>query len=39
VKDLTIIAQYEYETVDSNILNFDYEAHKVSLLLSKRIAF
>lgn len=39
VKDLNIIAQYEYETVDSNILNFDYEAHKVSLLLSKRIAF
>ncbi|MCK5748818.1 MAG: DUF560 domain-containing protein, partial [Oricola sp.] len=39
VKDLNIIAQYEYETVDSNILNFDYKAHKAALLLSKRIAF
>ena len=39
VKDLNIIAQYEYESVDSNILNFDYKAHKGALLLSKRIAF
>ncbi len=39
VKDLNIIVQYEYETVDSNILNFDYTAHKAALLLSKRIAF
>ncbi|WP_425409026.1 hypothetical protein [Hyphococcus sp.] len=39
VKDINIIAQYEYETVDSNILNFDYDTHKAALLLSKRIAF
>ncbi|WP_133162336.1 DUF2860 family protein [Hyphococcus luteus] len=39
VKDINLIAQYEYETVDSNILNFDYKAHKAALLLSKRIAF
>ncbi len=39
VSDINLIAQYEYETVDSNITNFDYNTHKVSLLLSKRIAF
>lgn len=39
VKDINIIAQYEYETVDSNILNFDYKTHQAALLLSKRIAF
>jgi tetratricopeptide (TPR) repeat protein len=39
VKDINIIAQYEYETVDSNILNFDYKTHKAALLLSKRFAF
>lgn len=39
VKDINFIAQYEYETVDSNILNFDYKTHKAALLLSKRIAF
>lgn len=36
---INIIAQYEYENVDSNIPNFDYDTHKVSLLLSKRVAF
>lgn len=39
VGDINLIAQYEYETVDSNILNYDYDTHKVSLLLSKRFAF
>lgn len=39
VGDINLIAQYEYETVDSNIVNFDYDTHKVSLLLSKRFAF
>ncbi len=39
VKDINIIAQYEYETVDSNIFNFDYDTHKAAFLLSKRIAF
>ncbi|HXI86438.1 MAG TPA: hypothetical protein VNH64_03195 [Parvularculaceae bacterium] len=39
VKDINIIAQYEYERVDSNILNYDYHAHKVELLLSKRFSF
>ncbi len=39
VKDITLIAQYEYETVDSNIINFDYETHKAAFLISKRIAF
>ncbi len=39
IKDINIIAQYEYETVDSNILNFDYKTHKAALLLSKRFAF
>ncbi|MEQ8936944.1 MAG: surface lipoprotein assembly modifier [Amphiplicatus sp.] len=36
---INLIAQYEYEKVDSNIPNFDYDTHKVSLLLSKRITF
>ncbi|WDI31298.1 hypothetical protein PUV54_15215 [Hyphococcus flavus] len=39
IKDINIIAQYEYETVDSNLLNFDYKTHKTALLLSKRFAF
>lgn len=39
VKDINLIAQYEYERVDSNILNFDYDTHKVNVLLSKRFAF
>lgn len=39
VKDINLIAQYEYETVDSNILNFDYKTHKAAFLISKRIAF
>lgn len=39
VGDINLIAQYEYETVDANILNYDYDTHKVSLLLSKRFAF
>ncbi|GJL91839.1 surface lipoprotein assembly modifier [Hyphococcus sp.] len=39
IKDINLIAQYEYETVDSNILNFDYKAHKAAFLVSKRIAF
>ena len=39
VANLNIIAQYEYETVDSNVLNFDYDTHKVSLLFSKRFNF
>ena len=39
IKDINLIAQYEYETVDSNLLNFDYNTHKVSFLISKRIAF
>ena len=36
---INLITQYEYEKVDSNIPNFDYDTHKVSLLLSKRITF
>mgnify|MGYP002829751534 CR=1 FL=1 len=39
IKDINLIAQYEYETVDSNILNFDYKTHKAAFLISKRIAF
>ncbi len=39
VKDINLIVQYEYETVDSNILNFDYKTHKAAFLISKRIAF
>lgn len=39
VKDINLIAQYEYENVDSNIANYDYKTHKVSVLLSKRFAF
>lgn len=39
IKDINLIAQYEYETVDSNILNYDYRAHKAAFLVSKRIAF
>ena len=39
IKDINLIAQYEYERVDSNILNFDYDTHKVNVLLSKRFAF
>ncbi len=39
IKDINLIAQYEYETVDSNIINFDYKAHKAAFLVSKRIAF
>lgn len=39
VANLNVIAQYEYETVDSNVLNFDYDTHKVSLLFSKRFNF
>ncbi|GEM_PF-1443905 len=39
VGDINLIAQYEYETVDSNLLNFDYHAHKANFLISKRIAF
>ena len=39
IKDINLIAQYEYETVDSNILNFDYKAHKAAFLISKRFAF
>lgn len=39
IGDINLIAQYEYETVDSNIINFDYDTHKVSLLLSKRFGF
>lgn len=31
-----LIARYEYETVDSSIVNFDYGAHRASLTLSKR---
>ncbi len=39
IKDIHLIAQYEYESVDSNILNFDYKSHKAAFLVSKRIAF
>lgn len=39
VKDINLIVQYEYETVDSNIVNFDYKTHKAAFLISKRIAF
>lgn len=39
IKDINLIVQYEYETVDSNILNFDYKTHKASFLISKRMAF
>ncbi len=39
IKDINLIAQYEYETVDSNILNYDYKAHKAAFLVSKRFAF
>ncbi len=39
VRDINLIAQYEYENVDANLLNYDYDTHKVSLLLSKRIPF
>ncbi|MEO1251857.1 MAG: tetratricopeptide repeat protein [Pseudomonadota bacterium] len=39
VSDINIIAQYEYETVDSNLLNFDYDTHKVSLVFTKRFSF
>lgn len=39
IGDINIIAQYEYETADSNILNYDYSTNKVNLMLSKRIAF
>lgn len=39
LSSINLIAQYEYETVESNIRNFDYDTHKISLLLSKRVAF
>lgn len=39
VGGINLIAQYEYERVDSNILNYDYDTHKVNVLLSKRIEF
>ncbi|WP_411820246.1 porin family protein [Hyphococcus formosus] len=39
VKSINLIAQYEYETVDSNIANYDYDTHKISFLLSRRFAF
>lgn len=39
VKDINIIAQYEYERADSNLLNYDYRSHRTALLLSKRLAF
>lgn len=39
VKDLNIIAQYEYESSDSNLLNYDFKSHKVGVMLSKRFAF
>ncbi len=39
VGDINLIVQYEYERVDSNIANFDYDTNKVSVLLSKRFSF
>lgn len=36
--DVNVLAQYEYERVDSNLPNFDYHTHKFSLMLSKRWA-
>lgn len=39
ISTVNLIAQYEYENVDSNLPNFDYDTHKVSLLLSKRFIF
>lgn len=39
LKDINLMAQYEYETVDSNLLNFDYKTHKLAFLVSKRFSF
>jgi hypothetical protein len=36
--DVNLLAQYEYERVDSNLPNFEYHTHKFSLMLSKRWA-
>ncbi|GAB4528643.1 MAG: hypothetical protein Tsb0010_11050 [Parvularculaceae bacterium] len=38
IAEINLIAQYEYEHVDSNIPNFGYGAHKASLLFAKRFA-
>ena len=36
--DVDLILQYEYERVDANIPNFEYGAHRIQMLLSKRFA-